>query len=119
MPMHRVHAGRLLSKKPDMDGYARQEPHARVCVVMLLTDGEPSEPAEAVCTAAWQALKAAPAGDATLLSMALGEGSQPTLMELAAQCGRGVSLYVSDNTRLPGQFGRMWGYICSLTDLHS
>jgi len=86
----------------------------RMPVVVLLSDGDPEEPAEAVYTSACSALEAAPGSKASLLSLSLGDGSNPALMALTAQCGGGPSLYIADNSQLPEQLGRMWGYLCTL-----
>jgi len=88
---------------------------SRVAAVVLLSDGYPEEPEEAVCTAACQLIDKMLPADLRIVSLALGSESHPALMSLVAQCGVGPSFYIGSTEQLPEQLGRIWGYLNALT----
>lgn len=85
----------------------------RTTAVMLLSDGDPEEPPDALSTAAARAFGEGSAGEPAplVIGLALGDESRPDLMALLAQCGCGVSLYISGSEQLASQLGRMWGIL--------
>lgn len=80
----------------------------RSAAVVLLSDGDPEEPPDTLCSAGCRALAGS---DATVVTISFGEESRPDLMALVAQCGRGASLYIEGPEQLPTQLGRMWGVL--------
>eukprot|EP00927_Polykrikos_kofoidii_P076570 TRINITY_DN73641_c0_g1_i1.p1 TRINITY_DN73641_c0_g1~~TRINITY_DN73641_c0_g1_i1.p1 ORF type:complete len:1166 (+),score=234.90 TRINITY_DN73641_c0_g1_i1:90-3587(+) len=95
----------------------------RRVAVVLLSDGDPEEPADALsssaarCFAAEAAAHSESENPPLVVAMALGEESRPDLMALLAQCGCGASLYISSQAQLPAQLGRMWGILGGVPDL--
>jgi len=90
----------------------------RSCAVVLLSDGDPEEPPEALSSAAADAFGASPMNP-LVVALALGHESRPDLMALLAQCGCGASLYISSHAQLPSQLGRMWGILDASQRLQS
>eukprot|EP00931_Biecheleriopsis_adriatica_P061100 TRINITY_DN36725_c0_g1_i1.p1 TRINITY_DN36725_c0_g1~~TRINITY_DN36725_c0_g1_i1.p1 ORF type:complete len:1056 (+),score=201.17 TRINITY_DN36725_c0_g1_i1:34-3168(+) len=88
----------------------RREP--RPAAVVLLSDGDPEEPSEALSSAAYKAFSLE-GSDPLVVAMALGHESRPDLMALLAQCGCGASLYISGQPQLALQLGRMWGLLAA------
>eukprot|EP00930_Biecheleria_cincta_P054992 TRINITY_DN41365_c0_g1_i1.p1 TRINITY_DN41365_c0_g1~~TRINITY_DN41365_c0_g1_i1.p1 ORF type:complete len:860 (+),score=148.60 TRINITY_DN41365_c0_g1_i1:352-2580(+) len=84
----------------------------RPAAVVLLSDGDPEEPSEALSSAACRAFSTEGV-DPLVVAMALGRESRPDLMALLAQSGCGASLYISGEAQLASQLGRMWGLLAA------
>lgn len=98
-----------------LDALPVDSPCSRRVAVVMLSDGDPEEPAESVQQATGQALRASIGRpDVAMVTLSLGDRSNPAMMAMAAQCGGGVSLYIPSNDHMAEQLGRMWGYLNAL-----
>jgi len=87
----------------------KQTASERAAAIVLLSDGDPEEPVDAILSASARLFATAPA--VVPVALAVGEDSRPDIMALFAQSGRGASLYIANREQLPSQLGRMWGIL--------
>eukprot|EP00929_Paragymnodinium_shiwhaense_P091320 TRINITY_DN51318_c0_g1_i1.p1 TRINITY_DN51318_c0_g1~~TRINITY_DN51318_c0_g1_i1.p1 ORF type:complete len:1163 (-),score=250.41 TRINITY_DN51318_c0_g1_i1:112-3528(-) len=83
----------------------------RRTAVVMLSDGDPEEPPEALSSTAARVFANSGIEPPLIVGLSLGKESRPDLMALLAQSGCGASLYIATGEQLPSQLGRMWGLL--------